>query len=212
MAGDVGEVLSGLWRFVAIHPEWTEEEGGEEGWEPMVSWLAVATADGLVLIDPLVDEWPGVDDLIAAHGGCAGIIRTCHWHERSIPEAARRYEADVWARPSRSSEIDRPFGHAVADGEEPFGLRVTDLERIDEIGLWLPVQHALVFGDAMIRHRDGVLRMCPPSWTQPTGGRERLRDILTSLTDLPVDHVLVSHGPLVRGVGLASLKSALAGD
>ena len=57
----------------------------------------------------------------------------------------------MWAQLAASSEIDKPFDHALADGEEPFGLRVIDIERIDEIGLWLPAQQALVFGDAMIR-------------------------------------------------------------
>ena len=210
MSDDVGEVLSGLWRFEAVHPEWTEDEGGEDGWDPTVSWLATASGDGLVLIDPLVAEWPALDELVEAHGGCAGIIRTCHWHQRSIAEASQRYGADVWARPAASSEIDKPFDHALADGEEPFGLRVIDIERIDEIGLWLPAQQALVFGDAMIRRGNGELRMCPPSWTQPPGGRERLRDVLTGLTAWPVAHVLVSHGPLVLGDGLASLRSALS--
>jgi len=52
------EVLTGVWRDVARHPEWTEDEGGEDGWEPDVAWHAVATNDGLVLVDPLVDGVP----------------------------------------------------------------------------------------------------------------------------------------------------------
>jgi hypothetical protein len=32
--------------------------------------------------------------------------------------------------------------------------------------------------------------------------------LLADLTDLPVEHVLVSHGPLVLGDGLASLRRA----
>jgi hypothetical protein len=212
MADDVREVLTGLWRFEAVHPEWTEDEGGEDGWDPTVSWFATGSHDGLVLIDPLVAEWPTLDQLVEAHGGCAGIIRTCHWHQRSIAEASQRYAADVWARPATSRRIDQPFDHGVADGDEPIGLRVIDIERIDEIGLWLAAQHALVFGDAMVRRADGELRMCPPSWVQPSGGRERLRDVLTGLTALPVEHVLVSHGPLVLGDGLGSLQSALLSD
>ncbi len=212
MARDTGEVLPGLWRYTAIHPEWNEDEGGEDGWEPQVAWHAVASEAGLVLIDPLVTDWTVLDELVSAHDGCAGIMRTCHWHERNIADAARRYGTDVWARPASSSEIDKPFDHAVADGDAPFGMRVIDIERIDEVGLWLEAQRALVFGDAMIRRESGELRMCPPSWTQPPGGREQLREALSGLTALPVAHVLVSHGPLVLGDGLPSLTAAVTGE
>jgi glyoxylase-like metal-dependent hydrolase (beta-lactamase superfamily II) len=206
------EVLSDVWRGVARHPEWTEDEGGDDGWEPEVAWYAVASSDGLVLIDPLVSNWDALDALVAANGGCAGILRTCHWHQRSIPEAALRYGASVWARPASAGDIDEPFDHALTDGQELFGMRTIDIERIDEIGLWLPARGALIFGDAMLRRDPGTLSMCPPSWIQPSDGRERLREILAGLTDLPVEHVLVSHGPLVLGDGLASLKTAVTLD
>lgn len=212
MAGDIGEVIPGLWRYVARHPEWTEDEGGEDGWEPRVAWWAMATDGGLVLIDPLVADWPALDRLVSAHGGCSGIVRTCHWHQRTIPEAADRYGAEVWARPSTSSETNTAFDHAVGDGDEAFGMRVIAIERIDEIALWLPAQRALVFGDAMIRRGPGELRICPPSWIQPTGGRERLREVLASLTEMPVEHVLVSHGPLVLSDGPTALRDALSRD
>jgi hypothetical protein len=32
--------------------------------------------------------------------------------------------------------------------------------------------------------------------------------LLGGLTDLPIEHVLVSHGPLVLGDGLASIRRA----
>jgi glyoxylase-like metal-dependent hydrolase (beta-lactamase superfamily II) len=207
---ETGQIIEGLWQFEALHPEWTEGEGGgEEGWEQSVAWWAVATAGGLVLIDPLIDDWDALDRLVASGGGCAGIVRTCHWHQRSIVDAAGRYEVRVWARPDPAGRILHAFDHAVSDGDELFGtLRVIDVERADEIALWLPQQRALIFGDAMIRTRAGELRVCPESWTQPPGGPARLRSLLGALSGLPVEHVLVSHGPLVLGDGLASLRSA----
>lgn len=54
MSGPIGEVLEGLWRFEAAHPDWTEDEGGEEGWDRIVVWWAVTTTRGVLLIDPLV--------------------------------------------------------------------------------------------------------------------------------------------------------------
>jgi hypothetical protein len=208
-----GQIIEGLWRFEALLPDWTENEGDEEGWDQSVAWWAVATDAGLVLIDPLVDDWDAVDQLVAGGagggGGCIGVVRTCCWHQRSVADVAGRYGVDVWARPHPDDAARYPFHHAVGDGDEPFdGLRVIDVERADEIALWLPGPGALVFGDAMIRTHAGDLRVCPDSWTQPEGGPARLRSLLGALSDLPVEHALVSHGPLVLGAGLASLRSA----
>jgi hypothetical protein len=116
---------------------------------------------------------------------------------------------DVWARPHPDGGARYAVDHALSDRDELFDeFRVIDVERADEMALWLPRQRALVFGDAMIRTRAGELRICPESWTQPEGGPARLRSLLGALSGLPVEHVLVSHGPLVLADGLASLRSA----
>ena len=212
MAADTGVALPGLWRFEAIHPEWTEDEGGDEGWEPSVAWWAVASGEGLILIDPLVFDWAGLDRLVDAQGGCAGIVRTCHWHQRSIAEASSRYRAEVWAKPPPTGDPRYAFDHLATDGEAlPGGLRAFDVERNDEIALWLPAQAALLFGDVMLRSATGELRVCPDSWLQPAGGPARLRTVLGGLAALDVEHVLVSHGPLALGDGLPSLKAAVRG-
>ncbi len=210
MAESEAVVLPGLWHFSAQHPEWTEQEGGEDGWDPLVAWWAVRTSRGLLLIDPLVTDWGELDRLVAAQGGCAGIVRTMHWHERSVAAAAARYGAAVWAMRAPEFEPRYPFDHALRDHAELWdGIQAFFLERDDEIALWLPHQAALLFGDAMIRRDDGELRVCPDSWTQPPGGSERMRTLLGGLGQLPVEHVFVSHGPLVIGDGSASLQSAL---
>jgi hypothetical protein len=202
----VTEVIPGLWRFEAIHPEWTEDEGGGDGWEPNVAWWALASTAGMILIDPLLDDWPALDALIADHGGCAAVFRTCHWHQRSVAEAASRYDTAVWAMPHSEA---LPFDNDVSQhGELVGGLRAYAMERTDEIALWLPDQAAVVFGDAMIRSANGELRMCPESWTMPEGGPKRLRALLRNLAGLPIEHVLVSHGPLVLGDGAPALQAA----
>jgi hypothetical protein len=206
----VGEIMEGLWRFEALHPEWTEDAGGEEGWEQSVAWWGIASAGGLVLVDPLVSDWAALDRLIGDRGGCAGVLRTLHWHQRSVAEAAARYRADVWAKPPSGGAALHPFDHAVTNGETLFdGLLALEVERADEIALWLPAQAALLFGDAMLRTHAGELHVCPDSWLQPEGGPARLRTVLGGFAEFPVEHVLVSHGPLVMGNGLASLQAAL---
>lgn len=205
------EILEGLWRFEALHPEWTEEEAeeSEDGWEQSVAWWALAAPSGLVLIDPLIDDWEALDSLVAGASGCVGVVRTCHWHQRSIDDVARRYNVPVWARRHPDGDMPYPSDYAVGDRQVLFDrLWIIDVERADEVALWLPQQRALVFGDAMIRSPAGELRVCPESWTQPAGGIARLRSLLADLTELPVEHALVSHGPLVLGDGLASLRRA----
>jgi glyoxylase-like metal-dependent hydrolase (beta-lactamase superfamily II) len=204
-----GQIIEGLWRFEALLPDWTEPEGDEEGWEQSVAWWALSVAGGVVLIDPLVADWAAVDRFVVGEGGCVGVVRTCHWHRRSTVDVATRYDVDVWARPHPDSSVRYAVDRAVSDGDEIFDqLRVFDVERADEVALWLPQQQALIFGDAMIRTRAGELRVCPETWTQPEGGPARLRALLRALSSLPIEHVLVSHGPLVLRDGLAALRSA----
>jgi glyoxylase-like metal-dependent hydrolase (beta-lactamase superfamily II) len=203
-------VLEGLWQFEAPHPEWTQEIRGEEGWERDVAWWALASPHGLVLIDPLVEEWTALDQLTEQQQGCAGIVRTCHWHERSVGAAAARYGVDVWAAPPEPDGTPAP-DREVRDGEEIFDvIRISAIERTDEVALWLPSLRVLIFADAMIRTNAGTLRVCPESWTQPPGGHARLRALLAQLAELPVEHVLVAHGPLVLGNGAASMRTALS--
>jgi hypothetical protein len=51
---DVTRLADGLWRWTALHPDWTPEEGGLDGWEQEVSSLYLEAPDAVVLIDPLV--------------------------------------------------------------------------------------------------------------------------------------------------------------
>ncbi len=210
MSAPIDEPLPGIWRFEAAHPEWTLEEGGEEGWDQIVAWWAIGTSRGLLLIDPLVFGWDQLDQMVSDRGGCAGIVRTIHWHQRSVADAAKRFGAEVWAGLAPAGVPLAPLDHPLKDGGELWdGMRSFSLERADEIALWLPSQEALLFADAMLRRRSGELRVCPQSWEQPDGGPARLRALLGDLTRFPVEHVLVSHGPLVLGRGLESLQSAV---
>ena len=200
-----------MWRFEAAHPEWTEDEGGEDGWERIVAFWALRTSRGLLLIDPLVLDWDQLDGIVAEHGGCAGIVRTIHWHQRSVEQAARRYDAGVWSGPAPEGAERAPSDHSLADGQELWdGIQAFSMEREDEVALWLPAPAALLFGDAMLRRESGQLRVCPDSWTQPPAGSARLRELLGRLARLPLQHVLVAHGPLVLSDGPESLMAAIS--
>jgi hypothetical protein len=204
--GYAKEILPGLWRFTAIHPEW---KAGDD-WEPVVAWWAVQTDRGLLLIDPLVDDWQELDGLIVHAGGCAGIARTCAWHQRSLAEAADRYAASVWARPSADPEAQRPFDRAIAPGEPlPGDLLVLEAVMDTEVTIWSAPHRALMVADVLIRDADGALSLCPESWIENQGGYEAVKEGLTDLLELGVENVLVSHGPLVLGRGLEELAAVL---
>ena len=83
------------------------------------------------------------------------------------------------------------------------------VDRHDEVVIWSQNHAVLIFGDAMLRTDNGELRTCPDSWLAPDDGPVRLRTVLRTLTELPIEPVLVSHGPLVFGNGLASLQQAV---
>jgi glyoxylase-like metal-dependent hydrolase (beta-lactamase superfamily II) len=205
------EVAENLWQFTARHPEWTEDEGGQDGWDPDVAWWVLGGRDGVVLIDPLVEDWDELDALVAQHGGQVTIVRTCQWHQRSIPDAASRYGATVRAAAGPDGATLAPCDRVAGDGEQlPGGVVAVRMERIDEAALWLEGPSALVFGDAMVRDAAGALRVCPESWTQPPGGRSDLLARLRRLEQLHPRHVLVSHGPLVSADGTEALRRALA--
>ena len=208
------EILDGLWRFTTIHPEWSDDD---DGWEPVVAWWAIQTDRGLLLVDPLVDDWDELDGLIAHGGGCAGIVRTLHWHQRSIDEAAERFAAEVWAQPWPNAHerpegyVARPYDRPIEPGKPitgdllPFGAA-----HDDEVVLWSGPHRALFAGDVLIRDPDGTLRIGPEHWLERAGGSAAVREGLSALLELNVLNVLVAHGPLVLGGGREALAQALA--
>ena len=187
------EVARGLRRWTAWHDHWEEDVGS----------LAVDTADGLVLIDPIE---PPPELRRPAH-----VLITVYWHGRD----AGKLEAQRWA-PSRSV---RPLANRGIEADSaaeglPGGIRAFQTARAAEVVYWLPEQQALVAGDVLLgagakpRATDEPLRLCPERWLgKATHGD--LRTSLRPLLDLPVEHVLVSHGAPVVGGGRAALERVL---
>ena len=127
------------------------------------------------------------------------MLTTVRWHARSREELITRYRAST----------SRARG-ALAPDVVPF--RVPGAQ---EVIFWIPAVGALVPGDRLIGDGDGGLQVCPQSWIEDlpsqitvTDLRERLRPLL----ELPVQHVLVSHGEPVLGDGRVALRRALIGS
>ena len=76
---------------------------------------------------------------------------------------------------------------------------------------WLPAARALVPGDLLIGSGDRGMLVCPESWLHDVPvDRPALAELLRPLLELPIEHVLVSHGEAVLGVGREALLRAIA--
>jgi glyoxylase-like metal-dependent hydrolase (beta-lactamase superfamily II) len=191
----VEEIASGLRRWTAWHDHWEEDVGS----------VAVDTPDGLVLIDPL--------DPPAELSSPKHVLVTVYWHAR----ATSGLKARVWA-PKRSQ---RPLLNRGVEAEDiaganlPGGILAIPTARSGEAVYWLPKHRAVVVGDVLLgagakpRATDDPLRLCPERWMGKTT-HEELRTSLRPLLDLPVDHVLVSHGKPVVENGKRELARVLS--
>jgi glyoxylase-like metal-dependent hydrolase (beta-lactamase superfamily II) len=190
------EIEPGLRRWTARHEEWKEDVG----------CVAVDTDDGLVLIDPL-DPPPEVS-------GAEHVLVTLFFHARTAKAP------HVWAEErlvrrlaSRGVEVNQPF--KVGD-PLPGGIQAFQTARKSEVAYWLPSQKAVVVGDVLLgagakpHATDEPLRLCPERWLEG-GTHDDLRESLAPLLELPVEHVLVSHGEPVVGGGGDALATVLAG-
>jgi hypothetical protein len=195
---EVLQLAPGLWRWSAPHPEWRPGEG----WEPEVACYYAETDDATILVDPQLpggeDEerfWRNLDDDVAERGRPVAVLLTTPYHRRSADVVAARDDARVHDGARRGDEL--PGGAEVlepCDGASP---------------LWLPSHGAIAAGDVLITV-GGELRVW---WVfhGPDDERdfqERWLPFLRGWLDLPVEHVLVGHGPHVAG-GREALAGAL---
>jgi glyoxylase-like metal-dependent hydrolase (beta-lactamase superfamily II) len=193
------EIAAGLRRWTALHEEWAEPVGS----------LALDTADGLVLIDPI--EPP------RAVRKAEHVLLTIFFHARSTAELDARH---VWA-PKRAVRTLKNRGIEVTDafdaGDDPLpgGVQAYETARTGEVAYWLPRQRAVAVGDVLLgagakpRATSDPLRLCPERWLGKAT-HDDLRRSLRPLLDLPVQRVLVSHGDPVLRAGKRALAAVLA--
>jgi glyoxylase-like metal-dependent hydrolase (beta-lactamase superfamily II) len=220
----VRELRSGLWHWQARHPGW--EEG--EPWDPNVSSYAIVDDERLLLFDPL-----GVPDELQrfAEGRETAIVLTAPWHERDaeslvgrlgapvytpLPDSAQ-YLMDtygltaeqagngspdvVWLLREHKGEA-RPFE---AGDRLPFGAGVFPGHKPNDTVLWIESHRAVISGDTLVDFGGGL--EINARWLRPGMTRERIAAGLRPLLDLPVEHVLATHG---GPAGRDDLERALA--
>jgi hypothetical protein len=211
----VNEIVPGIWRWTARHPEWHPGEFGAE-----VASFALTTDDDLLLIDPIVPETDpappiGLLDHLAK-GRTTNSLITIGYHVRSAEQLAERYGGRIYG-PDTCAKRLRNQKLLSEDTPGPAGATAYAIgkPRRSERPLWFPSHNALAFGDALVTNPDRELRV----WVQdPVDDkvrrfyRDRFGPTLDPLLELPVEHVLVTHGEPILNDGAAQLKAAVAAD
>jgi len=201
----VQEVAPGLWHWQAPHPEWDDSV-----WPQVVSSYAIDDGERLLLFDPIAPP----DEIVArGEGRELVVVLTSPWHERDTRALVERRDPPVFAPEPEpgspdlewllSGEAGDPHLYS-SEGGLPDGVDAAFPGREpNDVVLWVPSRRAVVAGDTLVDLGDG-LTIHEPWLSTP---REHVVHQLLPLLELPVEHVLATHGgPHDR----AALERALA--
>ena len=202
-------LAAGLWRWSTPHPGWRPGHG----WEERVASYYVAAPGAALLIDPLIHQRDGgvllseLDSRIAEHGEPVHILLSRAGHFRSSQLLHDRYDAPVWGHERGCERLSPTSDYRVVDAgaELPGESQVLGYRQVyDATPLFVRSHAAIVPGD-MVVAVGGELRFWWVSENEHDE-REYQDEHLPSLApwlELPIEHVLVSHGEYVAGGGRA---------
>jgi glyoxylase-like metal-dependent hydrolase (beta-lactamase superfamily II) len=220
----VRELRPGLWHWEASHPEWRSTEP----WSENVSSYAIDDGERLLLFDPLAVPSELVD---LAAGRATAIVLTCPWHERDSESLVERLGAPVYTPlPDSAQYLMDTYGITAeqagngspdvvwllregkgearvytAGDRLPFGADVLPGHKPNDTVLWVEGMRAVISGDTLVEFGRGL--EINERWLRPGVTREEIAAPLRPLLDLPVAHVLATHGgPFDR----AALERALS--
>ena len=218
------ELRPGLWHWEAPHPQWE----ATEPWSENVSSYAIDDGERLLLFDPLAVPSELVE-LAAGHD--TAIVLTAPWHERDAQSLVERLGVAVYTPlPDTAQDLMDMYGvtaEQAGDGspdlvwlfrEEkgearpyspgdrlPFGADVFAGHKKNDTVLWVESQGAVISGDTLGDFGRGL--EINQGWLRPGVTRETIAAGLRPLLELPVEHVLATHGgPTDR----AALERALS--
>jgi glyoxylase-like metal-dependent hydrolase (beta-lactamase superfamily II) len=220
----VRELRPGLWHWNAPHPAWRSSEP----WDQNVSSYAIDDDGRLLLFDPL--DVPTEIEALAAERETA-IVLTAPWHERDAQSLVERLDVPVYTPLPDSAQFLRDTYGLTAEqagdgspdvvwllrekkGEArpyapgdrlPFGADVFQGHKTNDTVLWVESRQAVISGDTLVDFGQGL--EINERWLPPGVMREEIAAGLRPLLELPVEHVLATHGgPFDR----AALERALS--
>jgi glyoxylase-like metal-dependent hydrolase (beta-lactamase superfamily II) len=193
------ELSQRLVYWTARHPAWRPNPE----WPPEVGCVLYRHRDALVLIDPLVEDWRWLDREVARANGPVVVLLTAPWHLRSTLEVAERYGASVWASATARSRFATPTWLETL----PAGFDALPPGGVDEgqVAFFIEPERTLVVAELFLGTEDGLDVRPSPANTDPAG----FAASLLKLEALPVERVLVAHGPPVLSGGSEAISDAL---
>ncbi len=218
------ELRPGLWHWQAPHPEWSESEP----WDKNVSSYAIDDGERLLLFDPISP--PGELEKLAGERETA-VVLTAPWHERDTQRLVERHGIPVYTPlPDSAQYLMDTYGitaEQAGDGSPdlvwllrenkgearpyspaerlPFGIDVFPGHKPNDTVHWVESQRAVISGDTLVDFGRGL--EINERWLRPGVTREEIAAGLRPLLELPVEHVLATHGgPTDR----AALERALS--
>ena len=193
------ELGTGIWHWGAEHPEF----------ERVVSSYAIEDGERLLLFDPLAV--PSTLEELAG-GRDTAIVLTCPWHRRDSLALAERLGAPVYVPPADEADPEPVPGEVFKEGDRlPVGVEAFPGMEPNDLALWVESRGALVYGDTLVDFGNGLEFRREWASTGPPAARgvspEQILEGLRTVLELPVEHVLATHGgPFDR----AALERALA--
>ena len=189
----LNEIATGVWHWEAPHPDWNDSELPQ-----LVSSYAIDDGERLLVFDPIAppDELAGLAD-----ARDLVVVLTNPWHERDSRALVEKHNPPVFfTQPDPGSpdvawllsgEAGEPHPYA-ADGVLPAGIDAAFPGREqNDLVLWIASRHTVVAGDTLVDFGRG-LEIYEP-WLRTTTRAQVVAE-LQPLLDLPVEHVLATHG------------------
>jgi glyoxylase-like metal-dependent hydrolase (beta-lactamase superfamily II) len=220
----VRELGPGLWHWQAPHPEWRPSEP----WDQNVSSYAIDDGKRLLLFDPIAP--PSELENLATKREAA-VVLTAPWHERDARHLVEQLDVPVYTPlPDTAEYLMQKYGitaEQAGDGSPDVvwllkegvgearvyaagdrldvGVQAFPGQKPNDMVLWIESHRSVIAGDTLVDFGDGL--GINPRWLGPDVTMEQVVDGLSPLLELPVEHVLATHGgPYDR----AALERALA--
>ena len=216
----------GLWHWKAAHPDWRPTEP----WDQDVSSYASDVGERLLLFDPISP--PSEIEKLAATRQTA-VVLTAPWHERDTRGLVERFGVPVYTPlPDTAEYLMQTYGltaEQAGDGSpdvvwllkkgigeaHPYtagdrldvGVEAFPGQKPNDMVLWIESHRAVIAGDTLVDFGKGL--EINARWLHHQGvTRQQVVERLRPLLELPVEHVLATHGGPFDRAALARALSA----